>query len=231
MTWIQNRSQGHGEIISRPHNPASTSLSSRNSFCRRLNRGADARAQFVESHINKGLAYQLRAMREARRWSQEEVAAKVGMPQTAISRLESTRYGKPTITTLKRIAKVYDVALEVRFVPFSKFVDWISGTPYTEYGLSSDAIDVPSYAEEEMGGVFRSDYGRIIHAWFDQAHGDADEVKEDSGHITNTEEFSPPLWLQATKQSVTEKKPSTSGKNVFAIKGELANAAAVGAAR
>lgn len=133
--------------------PEFTPLVSRGSLCRRLRRGVDARAQFVESHINKGLAYQLRAMREAREWSQEELAEKVGMPQTAISRLESSNYGKPTITTLKRMAKVYDVALEVRFVPFSKFLNRISGTAYIEYGLSSEAIDVPSFEEEEQEGV------------------------------------------------------------------------------
>ena len=126
----------------------STSILSRGSFCRRLNRGPDARAQFVESHINKGIAYQLRAMREAREWSQEQLAIQVGMPQTAISRLESSSYGKPTITTLKRMARVYDVALDVRFVPFSKFLNRILGIPYTEYGLSSDALDVPSFEEE-----------------------------------------------------------------------------------
>lgn len=108
----------------------------------------------MESHIDKGLAYQLRAMREAREWSQEQLAAQVGMPQTAISRLESSNYGKATITTLKRMAKVYDVALEVCFVPFSKFVDRISGTPYIERGLSSDALDVPGFEEEFERGRF-----------------------------------------------------------------------------
>lgn len=112
------------------------------------------RAKFVESHINKGIAYQLRAMREARSWSQQQFATEVGMPQTAISRLESSAYGKPTITTLKRIARVYDVALEVRFLPFSELVNRISGTPFVEYGLSSDALDVPNFDEELERGRF-----------------------------------------------------------------------------
>lgn len=131
-----------------------TALVSRNSLCRRLERGPEVRAKFVESHISKGIAYQLRAMRESRSWSQQQLATAVGMPQTAISRLESSTYGKPTITTLKRIARVYDVALEVRFVPFSKFVNRISSTPYVEYGLSSDALDVANFKEEFENGYF-----------------------------------------------------------------------------
>jgi transcriptional regulator with XRE-family HTH domain len=132
----------------------STPLVSRNRLCRRLERGPEVRAKFVESHVNKGLAYQLRAMREARGWSQEELARLVAMPQTAISRLESPNYGKPTITTLKRMAKIYDVALVVRFVPFGKLVDWVSGTPYIENGLSSDAMTVPSFDQEQTRGDF-----------------------------------------------------------------------------
>jgi transcriptional regulator with XRE-family HTH domain len=87
-------------------------------------------------------------MREARGWSQEDVAKFVGMPQTAISRLESPSYGKATITTLKRMAKVYDVGLAVRFEPFSKLMSWVSGTPYIENGLTSNALAVPSFGEE-----------------------------------------------------------------------------------
>jgi transcriptional regulator with XRE-family HTH domain len=87
-------------------------------------------------------------MRESRNWSQEELAALVGMPQTAISRLESPDYGKPTITTLKRMARVYDVGLDVRFVPFSLLVDRMSKTPRLDMGLTSDSVDVPSFEEE-----------------------------------------------------------------------------------
>lgn len=124
-------------------------------MCRRLNRGVDARARLVEAQINRGLAYQMRAMREARKWSQGDLAARVDMPQTAISRLESPSYGKPTITTLKRIARVYDVALDVRFVPFSQLIDRLSGTPRFDTGLSTESFDVPSYEEESERGTFQ----------------------------------------------------------------------------
>src|SRR5438034_9786786 len=93
----------------------SSNLISRDSLLARFNRGRDARTRFVESHLDKGIAFQLRALRDREKWSQQEVAAKVGMTQNAISRLESSTYGKPTITTLKRLASVYDVALVVRF--------------------------------------------------------------------------------------------------------------------
>jgi len=87
-------------------------------------------------------------MREREKWSQEELAKRVGMNQNAISRLENPFYGKPTITTLKRLATAFDVALIVRFAPFGELVDWVSGTPRTNRGLSSESLGVPSFDME-----------------------------------------------------------------------------------
>jgi len=78
----------------------------------------------------------------------------VGMNQNAIHRLESPEYGKATLTTLKRLAAAFDVALIVRFVPFSQLINWISGTPFVDKGLSSGSLAVPSYNEERESGAF-----------------------------------------------------------------------------
>jgi len=93
-------------------------------------------------------------MRVAAKWSQEQLATAAGMNQNAISRLESPEYGKATITTLKRLAAEFDVGLIVRFVPFSAVVDWVSGTPRVDCGLTSDALAIPDFAAEEEAGVF-----------------------------------------------------------------------------
>jgi len=76
------------------------------------------------------------------------------MPQNAISRLESPDYGKATLTTLKRIASAFDVGLVVRFVPFTEFVDWVSGTPRVDRGLSFVSLGVQSFDNEERNGEF-----------------------------------------------------------------------------
>lgn len=87
-------------------------------------------------------------MRERRELSQTELGDMLGMNQNAIYRLESPHYGKATLTTLKRVAAAFDVALIVRFVPFSQLVDWISGTPFVDRGLSSESLSVPSFEDE-----------------------------------------------------------------------------------
>jgi transcriptional regulator with XRE-family HTH domain len=181
-------------------------------------------------------------MREARGWSQERLAAQVGMPQTAISRLESSSYGKPTITTLKRMARVYDVALEVRFVPFSKLLNRISGTPYVESGLSSDAIDVPSFDEEENQGAFldaplpdryESEQRQVIERTVPPQAGGIPNIT--TGTIANIgqAQWRPLVKLHGTvtveNYAALEKKEPSSEHNTFGIKGGLADAARFGA--
>lgn len=134
--------------------PGSGNLNSRKALIARLRRGEAARSQFVESNLTKAIVFQLRATRDRLGWSQERLAEKVGMNQNAISRLESPGYGKPTITTLKRLAAAMDVGLVVHFVPFSQMVDWASGTPRVDRGLSSDSLAVPAFSMEEEAGVF-----------------------------------------------------------------------------
>lgn len=121
----------------------------------RLKRSKAARNSFVQSHLNKTIAYQIRALRDREELSQGALAERVGMNQNAISRLESPEYGKHTLTTLKRLASAFDVGLVVRFVPFSELADWASGTPYVNLGLNPQALRVPSFEEEMKKGAFQ----------------------------------------------------------------------------
>ena len=126
----------------------STNLLSKRALWSRLASGLEARTRFVDSNLGKHLAFQIRSMRDRENWSQEELARRVGMNQNAISRLENPFYGKPTLTTLKRLASVFDVGLIVRFAPFGELVDWVSGTPRLNTGLSIEALNVPSFEAE-----------------------------------------------------------------------------------
>jgi len=65
-------------------------------------------------------------MRLAEGWEQKDVAAKMGNPklQPMISRYENPDYGRYSITTLLELAKVFDVALIVRFAKYSELVRW-----------------------------------------------------------------------------------------------------------
>ncbi len=97
------------------------------------------RKAFVESHINNGVAFQIRTMRGD--LTQEDLGKLAGMKQTQICRLENPNYGSFTLKTLKEIAAAFDVALIVRFVPFSELVKW-------DLNLSAQTLLVESFDKD-----------------------------------------------------------------------------------
>jgi len=119
---------------------------------KRLARSPEARAKFVESQIRNGISGQIRAQRNRRHWSQPELARKIETSQNQIYRLENPATAKPTISTLKKLAAVFDVALVVRFVPFSQAIAWASGTSFLDRGLSTGSLVVPNFAEDRSLG-------------------------------------------------------------------------------
>jgi transcriptional regulator with XRE-family HTH domain len=84
------------------------------------------RQMYVEANTKDTIAFQLRRMRLAREWEQKDVAAKLGNPklQPMISRYEDPDYGRYSVTSLLELAKVFDVALVVRFAKFGELVRW-----------------------------------------------------------------------------------------------------------
>jgi transcriptional regulator with XRE-family HTH domain len=99
------------------------------------------RDAFVSSRVSNTLALQIRAMREERGWSQAHLAKLLGTSQNAVYRLESPQYGRYNITTLRRLASIFDVGLAVWFIPFSKLVDRVMN-------LSTEDILVPRFDDD-----------------------------------------------------------------------------------
>lgn len=101
------------------------------------------RDAYVDQDIRNGIASQIRAMRESRGWTQSELGQRAGMAQETISQLEDPEYGRVTLGTLKRLASAFDVALTVRFAPFSGLVARVSR-------LSADDLDVPDFHNDRL---------------------------------------------------------------------------------
>jgi transcriptional regulator with XRE-family HTH domain len=101
----------------------------------------DYRDAYVAAHVSNTVASQVSMLREKEGWTQKQFAKKAGMSQSRISALEDPNYENYEIGTLKRVASAFDVALTVRFIPFSELAEW-SAT------LSTDRLNVPSYSED-----------------------------------------------------------------------------------
>jgi len=117
-------------------------------------RNKEYRDAFVAEHINTGVPFQIRALREekGREWTQKELGVRARMAQETISRIEDPNYGKLTLKTLKRLASAFDVGLMIRFVPFSELVEW--ELHLTRDSLKALEFEKESYFKEEEKGRF-----------------------------------------------------------------------------
>lgn len=119
------------------------SFVSRNSLTTKLIANKKYRDAYVLEHVKNGIPSQIRALREQREWKQSELGERAGKQQHGIARLEDPRIGhKLSIKTLLELASAFDVALLVKFVPFSRLVK--------EYeDVSPDALSAESVSDEE----------------------------------------------------------------------------------
>ena len=99
------------------------------------------RDAFVEESINVGIPFQIKALREQRGLTQKDFEKKYNIKQTEISRWENPNYSKFTLSTLKKIASVFDVGLMVRFVPISNLVEW-------ELNLTTESLKALSFDDD-----------------------------------------------------------------------------------
>ena len=77
----------------------------------------------VEEHISVGLPIQIHELRKRESWTQKELGDRSGQAQTRISLLERVGYDAYTVKTLTKLAAAFDLALIVKFAPFSELAD------------------------------------------------------------------------------------------------------------
>jgi transcriptional regulator with XRE-family HTH domain len=98
------------------------------------------RDNYVAAHLSNTISAQIFMLREENGWTQKQLADKAHMGQSRISALEDPNYENVEISTLKRLASAFDVALTVRFVPFSELVEWVDGPKLQVCNFANDSL-------------------------------------------------------------------------------------------
>lgn len=105
-------------------------------------RDKEHRDAFVEAEYEIGLAAQIRMMRMQRGWTLPELADRAGLRVSVLARLENPNLrGGYRLPVLARLAAAFDVALAVRFEPFTAAIRRAAS-------LSHDEMAVPSFDKE-----------------------------------------------------------------------------------
>ena len=111
------------------------------------------RDAFISDEIDVGLPMQIRAMREEREWKQSYVAEQTHTKQPRFSLMEKPGYGSFTLSTLKKLAALFDVGLIVSFVPFSEMIEFVDA-------LSPKRLSIPSFSAEYSSMARRYSYAK-----------------------------------------------------------------------
>lgn len=112
-----------------------------------LQQGKDYREGFVEEAINSRIIAQIHAIRIKNGMDYKQFAERIKRKLSWAYRLEDPNEAPPTIPSLLEVAAAFDIALDVRFCPFSELLNDVST-------LDDGAFDVPTFTEELNSGAF-----------------------------------------------------------------------------
>jgi transcriptional regulator with XRE-family HTH domain len=102
------------------------------------------RHAYSAAHVGDFLAMQIHSMRSKREWTQRRLAQESGNTQPQISKFEDSCEGV-NLSSLQKLAAAFDVALIVKFVPFSQL---------TRETIEARAdATIPSFDEESPDAV------------------------------------------------------------------------------
>ena len=115
----------------------------------------EMRDAYLGAQTRTHLAYQIRAIRTDRGWSQGELGQILHKPQSAVSRMEDREYGKFSLQTLFELASAFDCGLVVQFVPYAQFIQQTSD-------LSPANLSVPAFTPQSLTPLYE-DAGMTVN--------------------------------------------------------------------
>jgi len=112
-----------------------------------LRSSKEYRHAFLEESIGSRITGQIKGLRDAHNCDYKAFAQLINKKLSWAYRLEDPNAPPPTIPTLLEIANAFDIALDVRFCPFSQLVTEVTT-------LTPESFAVPSFEEEARLGSF-----------------------------------------------------------------------------
>jgi len=101
------------------------------------------RHSYGQEYVVDTIATQIKVLREDRNLTQEQLAELAKMKQARISLMECGDYSGWSLRTLHRLAEAFDVALMVRFEPFSRLIELVETTSRENLSVKSFDMELP----------------------------------------------------------------------------------------
>lgn len=115
------------------------SLLSKSDLVDLLKNDKSFRDTFAMEFVKNAIPSQLRALRQERGWTQEDLGLATGKPRNVITRLENPNSNIPNIATMLEVATGCGAALLVKIVPFSKLLKEYDASFRDQFAPSVDS--------------------------------------------------------------------------------------------
>ena len=104
---------------------------------------------YMNSHVVSRIGAQIHTIRKQRELTQSELATQSGISQEKISLYENAEFSSLTLKTLYKLAKAFDVNLEVRFNEFSKGIEDVVAFSKKHLQVELRQDDLEEYSPEQ----------------------------------------------------------------------------------
>lgn len=108
----------------------------------------EMRHAYLEAQTRTKLAHQIRALRQQRGWSQHDLGAMMGKPQSNIARLENPDVARYTLSTLLELAFAFDVGFVAEFMTYEDFLRDTAS-------LDPAKLQVGSFSRDALSALYR----------------------------------------------------------------------------
>ena len=100
---------------------------------------------YMEAHASSRIATQIKVLREQRGLTQAKLAELSNMKQERVCALEDVDYDAWTISTLRKLARAFDVHLQVSFIPFSQGIQDVANFSRNALEVESREVDLEHF--------------------------------------------------------------------------------------
>jgi transcriptional regulator with XRE-family HTH domain len=108
---------------------------------------------FINEILCAKIATQIKVLREQNNWKQEDLAKEAHLTQETISRMENVNYSSWRISSLKKLAKAFDLALHVSFENFSTELNSITNIDRESLERTSRNDEIQNAKDELLKNI------------------------------------------------------------------------------
>lgn len=179
-------------------------------------RDEEYRHSYAEECLHTMIATQIKVLREEREMTQSTLAKRAEMLQPRLSVMENADYSSWSVSTLKRLARAFDLALSVKFEAFSDVI-----LDFEE--MSKETLSRRSFKDDPVFRSAKVSTRRKFSIWHgddaqrDALQGTQGKLEFMKGGITEIPKREPVSQTERALRGDSLKKQEGAYENAFGI--------------